>query len=157
MNKNIPSFKFLKAGNELSISNTGTRIESVIPIATKVQCTSSSTPIEFCNGSILFIPFLIDHLTPHSSFIIGIADEKMINLNELTYYLKNNCYGLHNAGHAYSHDKSEEYGVELEKDFKCTLKLDFENDVLSYVINGLNRGVAFKKIGLKERKYHLVV
>ena len=49
-----------------------------------------------------------------SRIIIGIGEEKEININGISFYLKKNCYGLHNSAHAYSMNKTVEYGVELE-------------------------------------------
>jgi hypothetical protein len=75
----------------------------------------STQPILPVKGTgILYIPFKVDQMTKDSRFIIGIGEDKMINTNGISYYLKKNCYGLHNGGHAYSQDKSVEYGIELE-------------------------------------------
>ena len=96
-------------------------------------------------------------MTKESRFIIGIGEEKMINTNGITYFLKENCYGFHNNAHTYSHNKSVEYALELEKSSKCAIKLDFVKDELSFVINDLNRGIAFTNCGFKNTKYHLLV
>ena len=118
----------------------------------------STQPIQPIKGTgIMYIPFQIDQLTKDSRFIIGIGEDKKINTNGVTYYLKENCYGFHNNAYLYSHDKSVEYALELEKQSKCAIKLDFVKDEVSYVINDLNRGVAFTKCGLKNTKFHLLV
>ena len=100
---------------------------------------------------------MVENLPVDSRFIIGIGEKDVINCNGITFYLKKNCYGMHSSAHAYQHDKSVEYALELSTGSKCALKLDFIKDEVSYVIDDLNRGVAFKDVGLRDIEYHILV
>ena len=120
------------------------------------QCVVSEEPIKQLNQpGVLYIPFTMDKLPKNSRVVIGIGELSKINLQGNTFYLKENCYGIHSDAFTYSFNKTSEYGVQLQNGSKLTLKLDFVKDEMSFIVDGLNRGIAFSKLNLKEGKYHL--